>query len=229
MEQTTARETKASDAFHEHELVTIQGRKYPVVGGRLRLAHAAGLSGITTDIVSYDGKKAVIKATVFMGPMGGQYPFNGYGEADEVRDKRLKDAVLELAETRAIARALRFAGFGVEYTGAEEMPRDAPQEEAPAPPPKGPTPGPARPTNTTTKPPGSAPSSQETPSSPQKPSTRPAPSTSHATGGTGKMCEHELPGGPCNKPIDDRVAEYSKKFYGKQLCLPHQQVNRKIM
>jgi hypothetical protein len=38
---------------------------------------------------------------------------------------------LELAETRAIARALRFAGYGVEYTGFEEMPGDdepAPQK-----------------------------------------------------------------------------------------------------
>jgi hypothetical protein len=33
----------------------------------------------------------------------------------------LSNAILELAETRAIARALRFAGYGVEYTGFEEV------------------------------------------------------------------------------------------------------------
>jgi hypothetical protein len=36
----------------------------------------------------------------------------------------LANALVELAETRAIARALRFAGYGVEYTGFEEMPDD---------------------------------------------------------------------------------------------------------
>jgi hypothetical protein len=30
-------------------------------------------------------------------------------------------AILELAETRAIARSLRFAGYGVEYCSAEEV------------------------------------------------------------------------------------------------------------
>jgi hypothetical protein len=33
----------------------------------------------------------------------------------------LADSLVELAETRAIARALRFGGIGVEYTGAEEV------------------------------------------------------------------------------------------------------------
>ncbi|MBF0526427.1 MAG: hypothetical protein HQK56_15195 [Deltaproteobacteria bacterium] len=37
------------------------------------------------------------------------------------RDQKLAAAILELAETRSIARALRFAGYGVEYTGAEEI------------------------------------------------------------------------------------------------------------
>jgi hypothetical protein len=41
--------------------------------------------------------------------------------ASASKDTRLIDSLLELAETRAIARALRFAGYGVEYTGIEEM------------------------------------------------------------------------------------------------------------
>ena len=37
------------------------------------------------------------------------------------RDQRIAPAILELAETRAIARSLRFAGYGVEYCSAEEV------------------------------------------------------------------------------------------------------------
>ena len=45
----------------------------------------------------------------------------GYGTANAQRDARLAESLIELAETRSIARALRFAGYGLEYTGAEEV------------------------------------------------------------------------------------------------------------
>ncbi|MGO9571871.1 MAG: hypothetical protein ACLP5H_30470, partial [Desulfomonilaceae bacterium] len=45
----------------------------------------------------------------------------GYGTANNQRDERLAESLVELAETRSIARALRFAGYGMEYTGAEEV------------------------------------------------------------------------------------------------------------
>jgi len=38
------------------------------------------------------------------------------------RDSSIAPAILDLAETRAIARSLRFAGYGVEYCSAEEVP-----------------------------------------------------------------------------------------------------------
>jgi hypothetical protein len=47
--------------------------------------------------------------------------FNGLGMASLERDQRIAPAILELAETRAIARSLRFAGYGVEYCSAEEV------------------------------------------------------------------------------------------------------------
>ena len=37
------------------------------------------------------------------------------------RDEKIAPAILELAESRAIARSLRFAGIGVEYCSAEEV------------------------------------------------------------------------------------------------------------
>jgi hypothetical protein len=91
---------------------------HPKVGGRLRLAHEGNEAlSIETDIVKYDGNTAVVSAVV--SATKGQ--FKGIGMASVERDKTLAPAILELAETRAIARALRFAGYGVEYCSAEEV------------------------------------------------------------------------------------------------------------
>lgn len=104
--------------FRAEELVKFQGKEYPVVGGRLRLAHENGFNGLETAIVEYRSREAAtVQATVTI--KGATY--QGFGTADAKRDGRLAETLLELAETRAIARALRFAGFGVEFTGAEEV------------------------------------------------------------------------------------------------------------
>jgi hypothetical protein len=95
-----------------------QTRTFPVVGGRLRLLHESNdhLS-IQTEILKLDQDFVVIRAAVES--QSGK--FNGTGTASAQRDARLADSLVELAETRAIARALRFGGIGVEYTGAEEV------------------------------------------------------------------------------------------------------------
>jgi hypothetical protein len=96
--------------------------KFPVVGGRLRLFHEdseleEGKSGIQCEIIRYENDVAVIQAVVNLNGC----LFTGIGMASKSRDSMIFPAILEMAETRAIARALRFAGYGVEYTGAEEM------------------------------------------------------------------------------------------------------------
>ena len=58
--------------------------------------------------------------------------YNGTGTASAKRDARLADSLLELAETRAIARSLRWASYGLEMTGAEEM-SHVPDGEGPEP------------------------------------------------------------------------------------------------
>jgi hypothetical protein len=112
--------------FREDELVSRrmkvngewQTRTFPVVGGRLRLAHEANERlSIQTEIVRMDTDLVVAKATVETDK--GRY--SGTGTSSGQRDARLADSLVELAETRAIARALRFGGFGVEYCGAEEV------------------------------------------------------------------------------------------------------------
>ncbi len=112
--------------FREEELIgrrvkvgnEWQTRVFPVVGGRLRILHENNdhLS-IQTDIVWLESDFVVVKAAV-ESQMG---KFNGTGTASSQRDVRLADSLVELAETRAITRALRFGGIGVEYTGAEEV------------------------------------------------------------------------------------------------------------
>ena len=109
--------------------------EYPKVGGRLRLAHEDNEQlSITTEVIQYDGSVAVVKA--YAKTRKGE--FTGLGMASVERDVKIAPAILELAETRAIARALRFAGYGVEYCGAEEMSHmsrngkdDEPSEEKP--------------------------------------------------------------------------------------------------
>lgn len=91
---------------------------YPKIGGRLRMAHEANETlSIETEIIRYDGQLAVVIA--LCGTSKGN--FKGIGMASVERDEKIAPAILELAETRAIARALRFAGYGIEYCSAEEM------------------------------------------------------------------------------------------------------------
>ena len=116
----------STNGFREDELVSRkvkvgqewQTRVFPVVGGRLRILHENNdhLS-IQTEIVRLEPDFVVVKAAVD----GQRGKFNGTGTASGQRDARLADSLVELAETRAIARALRFGGIGVEYTGAEEV------------------------------------------------------------------------------------------------------------
>jgi hypothetical protein len=119
---------KNNNLFREDEIVIMSHvdkrtgevvtRPYPKVGGRLRLAHEEnGSLSISTEIIRYDENVAVVRA---LATTKKGY-FNGLGMASLERDERIAPAILELAETRAIARSLRFAGYGVEYCSAEEV------------------------------------------------------------------------------------------------------------
>jgi len=116
----------ANGAFRDDELVLRKQKVngewvesyFPKVGGRLRVAHEQNERlGIQTEVIRFDETCAVVKATVTT--MKGA--FCGFGTASAQRDQRLADSLLELAETRSIARGLRFSGYGVEYTSAEEV------------------------------------------------------------------------------------------------------------
>jgi hypothetical protein len=115
-----------ANAFREDELITRkmkvngewQSRTFPVVGGRLRILHENNDHlGIQTEIIRLDNDFVVVKAAV----ESQRGKFNGTGTASGQRDAKLADSLVELAETRAIARALRFSGIGVEFTSFEEV------------------------------------------------------------------------------------------------------------
>jgi hypothetical protein len=125
-ERSTNMGTNGNGQFLESELIhrkvkvdnEWQTRTFPVVGGRLRLAHEQNDSlSLQTEMVNWDGQYAVFKCCAVTGK--GRYI--GYGTANSQRDAKLADSLVELAETRSIARALRFAGFGLEFCGAEEI------------------------------------------------------------------------------------------------------------
>ena len=91
---------------------------YPKISGRLRLAHEENKElSISTEILRNDENVAVVGAKT----VTGKGTFNGIGMASTERDKNIAPAILELAETRAIARSLRFAGYGIDYCSAEEV------------------------------------------------------------------------------------------------------------
>jgi len=122
------------NGFREDELVTrrqkINGEWnetiFPRVGGRLRLAHEQNdRLGIQTEVIRFDDACAVVKATITTT----KGAFCGFGTASAQRDQRLADSLLELAETRSIARGLRFSGYGVEFTSAEEVGNAIPETE----------------------------------------------------------------------------------------------------
>lgn len=96
--------------------------KYPIVGGRLRLLHEVNEKiSITTNLIQFTHlQQATVQAKVTTA----KGEFSAYGCSSVEKDKRLVTSLLELAETRACARALRFAGYGVEFTGSEEIEDD---------------------------------------------------------------------------------------------------------
>jgi hypothetical protein len=118
--------TNGNGQFLENELIhrkvkigsEWQTKTFPVVGGRLRILHENNDHlGIQTEIIRLDNDFVVVKAAV----ESQKGKFNGTGTASGQRDVKLADSLVELAETRAIARALRFSGIGVEFTSAEEV------------------------------------------------------------------------------------------------------------
>lgn len=108
------------NGFKSEEIVRVQGKDHPVLGGRLRIAHEIFKEklSIETELVEYEiDRFAVVRARVET-PAG---VYSATGTATAARDPKLADSLLELAESRACARALRLSGVGTETCGYEEL------------------------------------------------------------------------------------------------------------
>jgi|TARA_B100000085_G_scaffold284189_1_gene316617 hypothetical protein len=109
------------DALPPGSVVELQGKQYPTHPGLLALAHAHGVETITTDLLQYNDGEAILKAKV----TGTRGTFEAHGDASPSNVSRnIANAVIRMAETRAVNRCLRLY-LGIGATTAEELPPDA--------------------------------------------------------------------------------------------------------
>lgn len=99
--------------------INIKGKEYVPVVERVKEFHKLyPKSEITTEVVSNDEKRVVVKATV---DIQGR-KFTGHSQAEWGKGM-MGDVALEIAETSAIGRALGFANIGLidGIASADEM------------------------------------------------------------------------------------------------------------
>lgn len=117
---------------------SLQGKDFVLMGGLLELAHQDGLNFTHTDILQFpsqdNGNTTIVRAIV----RTGKGEFSGIGDASpaSVPNKSIAVHSIRMAETRAIARALRVATnvsmTAFEELGADSEPSSAPRQQAPA-------------------------------------------------------------------------------------------------
>jgi hypothetical protein len=102
-------------------IVNVQGKDFVTFPGLLALAHEKGLTNTSTELVNSDLTNPVVKATVTLVQDGVTKTFTGYGDANANNvAKKVAGALLRMSETRAIARAFRFA-CNVDMAALEEL------------------------------------------------------------------------------------------------------------
>lgn len=110
---------------------SLQGKDFVLLGGLLELAHQDGLNYTSTDIIQFpnqeNGNTTIVRAVV----RTGKGEFSGIGDASpaSVPNKSIAVHSIRMAETRAMARALRVA-TNVSMTAFEELGADI--EEKPS-------------------------------------------------------------------------------------------------
>ena len=93
--------------------IKIQGKSYVLVSDRILYFNETYKEGcITTDLVKYEDKQIIIKATVYPEWLQGRN-FTGYSQSIEWQGYINKTSALENAETSAVGRALAMMGIWV--------------------------------------------------------------------------------------------------------------------
>ena len=119
--RTPAREPNLIDKLMKAgHICNLKGKQYILFSGLLQLSHENGLESIDTEVVTVDHaqQSAVIVARV----RGARGSYTGHGDASPLNvSKMMAPSFLRMAETRAVARALRFY-LGIGMTAREELP-----------------------------------------------------------------------------------------------------------
>lgn len=105
-------------------IIELQGKDFVTFEGLLDLGHQEGLSHIFTEIVQVPAEEnkntAIIRALVKVK----KGEFSGYGDASPASvGRNIAPHIIRMAETRAVARALRFA-VNIGMTAVEELGED---------------------------------------------------------------------------------------------------------
>lgn len=123
-------------APRDDEVIQLQGKSFVLFSGLLRMAHEAGLQSITTKLLqppdSTNGQTAIVEATVMLQQEGDRpQVYTALGDAGQSTTRLT--AYVRMAETRAVARALRWA-LNIGEAAAEELDEEGPvPERRPAP------------------------------------------------------------------------------------------------
>lgn len=125
MSKSEEKNTQTTKTDLSPYIVNVQGKDFITFPGLLREAHALGLKEIKTELISSpsDLSNPVVKATVILVEDNAVMSkvFSGYGDANVNNvAKKVSGALLRMAETRAIARALRFA-CNIDMAALEEL------------------------------------------------------------------------------------------------------------
>lgn len=103
-------------------IVRLHGKDFVLFSGLLDVAHQDGLKSIETDIVQFPDADNAHTAIITAKVVTEKGTFTGIGDANpaNVGNKQIALHCIRMAETRAIARALRFA-TNIGMTALEEI------------------------------------------------------------------------------------------------------------
>ena len=108
-------------------IIKLQGKEFITFSGLLVTAHSNGIESIIPKLLTWDvqSQSAVFSATV----TGSRGTYTAHGDADPHNVKKgMQGAILRMAETRSVCRALRMY-LGIGMTAREELPGDAPERQ----------------------------------------------------------------------------------------------------
>jgi hypothetical protein len=106
------------------EIANIKGKRHPYLHGKLRLLrenfpNASVVADIVSDTTDASSRTVIVRAVIL--DVSTQREAQCHGAANSRSDADLADSLVELAESRAIARAARFFGLAMNATSAEEV------------------------------------------------------------------------------------------------------------